>query len=105
MAIHIPRQALALERFYDSQSMAIIAVRLILRSRQHLGSVFRRLALEALTQEYLALAQDETPSNSASTNLEFRFLGFWKGHRSAHRPRCRSRCSVAGRRCVLLMLF
>ena len=40
-----------------------MASRLGLRSRQHLWAAYRRPAVEAATREFLALAQEEFPSN------------------------------------------
>ena len=62
-AILTPRQALSLELFCDGQPMATIAARLGLRSRQHLWAAYRRPAVEAVTREFLALAQAEFPPN------------------------------------------
>ncbi len=58
-----PRQALALQRFCDGRPMAVIAARLGRRSRQHLWAAYRRPAVEAVTREFLALAQAEFPPN------------------------------------------
>lgn len=62
-AILTPRQALALHLFCDGQRMTTIAARLGLRSRQHLWAAYRRPAVEAVTREFLALAQAESPSS------------------------------------------
>ncbi|MDE2902567.1 MAG: hypothetical protein OXP73_06015 [Chloroflexota bacterium] len=62
-AILTPRQALALQLFCHGQPMAAIAARLSLRSRQHLWAAYRRPAVEAVTREFLALAQAEYPPN------------------------------------------
>ena len=62
-AILTPRQALALKLFCDGQPMAVIAAHLGLRSRQHLWAAYRRPAVEAVTREFLALAQAEFPPN------------------------------------------
>ncbi|MCY3957963.1 MAG: hypothetical protein OXG65_06685 [Chloroflexi bacterium] len=62
-AILTPRQALALQLFCDGQPMAVIAARLGLRSRQHLWAAYRRPAVEAVTREFLALAQAEFSQN------------------------------------------
>ena len=61
-AILTPRQVLALQLYCDGQPMAAIAARLGLRSRQHLWAAYRRPAVEAVTREFLALAQAEFPS-------------------------------------------
>ena len=63
-AILTPRQALALQLFCEGQPMSAIAARLGLRSRQHLWAAYRRPAVEAVTREFLALAQAELPANS-----------------------------------------
>lgn len=63
-AILTPRQALALQLFCDGQPMAVIAAQLGLRSRQHLWAAYRRPAVEAVTREFLAMAQAELPANS-----------------------------------------
>ena len=57
-----PRQVLALELYCEGQPMVAIAARLGLRSRQHLWAAYRRPAVEAVTREFLALAQAEFPS-------------------------------------------
>ncbi|MDE2902565.1 MAG: hypothetical protein OXP73_06005 [Chloroflexota bacterium] len=62
-AILTPRQALALQLFCDGQPMAAIAARLGLRSRQHLWAAYRRPAVEAVTREFLALAQADFSPN------------------------------------------
>ncbi len=59
-----PRQVLALQLYCEGQPMTAIAARLGLRSRQHLWAAYRRPAVEAVTREFLALAQAEFPSNS-----------------------------------------
>ena len=61
-AILTPRQVLALKLHCEGQPMALIAARLGLRSRQHLWAAYRRPAVEAVTREFLALAQAELPS-------------------------------------------
>ena len=43
--------------------MVAIAARLGLRSRPHLCAGYRRPAVEAVTREFLALAQAEFPPN------------------------------------------
>ena len=58
-AILTPRQALVLQLFCDGQPMAVIATRLGRRSRQHLWAAYRRLAVETVTREFLAVAQAE----------------------------------------------
>ena len=60
-AVLTPRQVLALELYCDGQPMVAIAARLGLRSRQHLWAAYRRPAVEAVTREFLALAQAEFP--------------------------------------------
>jgi len=62
-AILSPRQALALRLLCDGQPMAAIASQLGLRSRQHLWAAYRRPAVEAVTREFMALAQAEFPPN------------------------------------------
>ncbi len=62
-AILTPRQVLALQLYCEGQPMATIAARLGLRSRQHLWAAYRRPAVEAVTREFLALAQAEFPAN------------------------------------------
>ena len=42
--------------------MAVIAARLGLHSHQHLWAAYRRPTVEAVTLEFLALAQAEFPS-------------------------------------------
>ena len=61
-AILTPRQVLALQLYCEGQPIAAIADRLGLRSRQHLWAAYRRPAVEAVTREFLALAQVEPPS-------------------------------------------
>ena len=63
-AILTARQALALQLYCDGQPMAVIAARLGLRSRQHLWAAYRRPAVEAVTHEFLAVAQAEFSANS-----------------------------------------
>ena len=46
----------------EGQPMVAIAARLGLRSRQHLWAAYRRPAVEAVTREFLALAQGELRS-------------------------------------------
>ena len=58
-----PRQVLALQLYCEGQPMTAIAARLGLRSRQHLWAAYRRPAVEAVTREFLALAQAEFPPN------------------------------------------
>ncbi len=62
-AILTPRQSPALRLFCDGQPKAAIAARLGPRSRHHPWAAFRRPAMEALTREFLALAQAELPPN------------------------------------------
>ena len=62
-AILTPRQALALQLFCNGQPITAIAVRLGLRSRQHLWADYRRPAVEAVAREFLTLAQAEFPPN------------------------------------------
>ena len=57
-----PRQILALKVYCEGEPMVAIAARLGLRSRQHLWAAYRRPAVEAVTREFLALAQAEFPS-------------------------------------------
>ncbi len=59
-----PRQVLALQLSCEGHPMTAIAARLGLRSRQHLWAAYRCPAVEAVTREFLALAQAEFPSNS-----------------------------------------
>ena len=59
-----PRQAPALRLFCDGQQMAAIAARLGLRSRWHLRAAYRRPAVVAVTREFLALTDAESPSHS-----------------------------------------
>ena len=59
-----PRQVLALQLYCEGHPMTAIAARLGLRSRQHLWAAYRRPAVEAVTREFLALAQAEFPPNS-----------------------------------------
>lgn len=61
-AVLTPRQVLALRLYCEGQPMAAIAARLGLRSRQHLWAAYRRPAVEAVTREFLALAQAEFPA-------------------------------------------
>ena len=58
-----PRQVLALKLYCEGEPMVAIAARLGLRSRQHLWAAYRRPAVEAVTREFLALAQADFPSN------------------------------------------
>ncbi len=58
-----PWQALALRLYCEGQPMTAIAARLGLRSRHHLWAAYRRSAVEAVTREFLALAQAEFPPN------------------------------------------
>ena len=58
-----PRQVLALQLYCEGQPMVAIAARLGLRSRQHLWAAYRRPAVEAVTREFLVLAQAEFPAN------------------------------------------
>ena len=58
-AILTPRQVLVLQLYCEGQSMAAIAARLRLPSRQHLWAAYRRPAVEAVTRESLALAQGD----------------------------------------------
>ena len=60
-AILTPRQVLALRLYCEGQPMVAIAAHLGLRSRQHLWAAYRRPAVEAVTREFLALAQAEAP--------------------------------------------
>ncbi len=62
-AILTPRQVLALQLYCEGRRMVAIAARLGLRSRQHLWAAYRRPAVEAVTREFLALAQAEFPAN------------------------------------------
>ena len=62
-AVLTPRQVLALQLYCEGQPMVAIAARLGLRSRQHLWAAYRRPAVEAVTREFLALAQAEFPAN------------------------------------------
>ena len=62
-AVLTPRQVQALQLYCEGQPMVAIAARLGLRSRQHLWAAYRRPAVEAVTREFLALAQVEFPSN------------------------------------------
>ena len=62
-AVLTPRQVLALTLYCEGQPMVAIAARLGLRSRQYLWAAYRRPAVEAVTREFLALAQAEFPSN------------------------------------------
>lgn len=57
-----PRQVLALKLYCEGHPMVAIAARLGLRSRQHLWGAYRRPAVEAVTREFLALAQAEFPA-------------------------------------------
>ena len=61
-AVLTPRQVQALQLYCEGQPMVAIAARLGLRSRQHLWAANRRPAVEAVTREFLALAQVEFPS-------------------------------------------
>ena len=61
-AVLTPRQVLALKLYCESHPMVAIAARLGLRSRQHLWAAYRRPAVEAVTREFLALAQATFPS-------------------------------------------
>ncbi|MCY3912853.1 MAG: hypothetical protein OXG43_06345 [Chloroflexi bacterium] len=61
-AVLTPRQILALDLYCEGQPMVAIAARLGLRSRQHLWAAYRRPAVEAVTREFLALAQAELPA-------------------------------------------
>ncbi len=61
-AVLTPRQVQALQLYCEGQPMVAIAARLGLRSRQHLWAAYRRPAVEAVTREFLALAQAELPS-------------------------------------------
>ena len=63
-AFMTPRQAVVLQLFGEGLPMAAIAARLDLRSRQHLWAAYRRPAVEAVTHEFLALAQAAFPSNA-----------------------------------------
>lgn len=58
-----PRQVLALQLYCEGQPMTAITARLGLRSRQHLWAAYRRPAVEAVTREFLAVAQAEFPPN------------------------------------------
>ena len=60
-----PRQVLALQLYCEGQPMTAIAARLGLRSRKHVWAAYRRPAAEAVTREFVALAQAEFPSNSS----------------------------------------
>ena len=62
-AVLTPRQILTLKLYCEGQPMVAIAARLGLRSRQHLWAAYRRPAVEAVTREFLALAQAAFPSN------------------------------------------
>ena len=57
-----PRQVLTLNLYCGGQPMVAIAARLGVRSRKHLWAAYRRPAVEAVTREFLALAQAEFPS-------------------------------------------
>ena len=63
-AVLTPRQVLALQLYCKGQPMASLAARIGLRSRQHLWAAYRRPAVEAVTREFLALAQAEFPTTS-----------------------------------------
>ena len=56
------RQVLVPQLYCEGQPMVAIAARLGLRSRQHLWAAYRRPAVEAVTREFLALAQAKFPS-------------------------------------------
>ncbi len=60
-AVLTPRQILALQLYCEGQPMVAIAARLGLRSRQHLWAAYGRPAVEAVTREFLALAQAGFP--------------------------------------------
>ena len=62
-AILTPRQVLALQLYCEGRPMTAIAARLSLGSRQHRWAACRRTAMEAVTREFLALAQAEFPPN------------------------------------------
>ena len=62
-AVLTPRQVQALQLYCEGQPMVAITARLGLRSRRHLWAAYRRPAVEAVTREFLALAQVEFPSN------------------------------------------
>ena len=57
-----PRQLLALQLYCEGKPMVAIAAHLGLRSRKRLSAAYRRPAVEAVTREFLALAQAEFPS-------------------------------------------
>ena len=61
-AVLTPRHVLALQLYCEGQPMVAIAAHLGLRSRQHLWVAYRRPAIEAVTREFLALAQAEVPT-------------------------------------------
>ena len=58
-AVLTPRQVQALQLYCEGQPMTAIAARLGLRSRQHVWAAYRRPAVEAVTREFLTLAQRE----------------------------------------------
>ncbi|MCY4115217.1 MAG: hypothetical protein OXG33_14975 [Chloroflexi bacterium] len=61
-AILTPRQVLALQLYCEGRPVASIANRPGLRSRQQQWAAYRRPAFEAVTREFLALAQAEFSS-------------------------------------------
>ena len=58
-----PRQALALQLFCEAKPMTATASRLGLRSRRYSWAAYGRSPVEAVTRDFLALAQAEFPSN------------------------------------------
>ena len=78
-AVLTPRHALAPQRFYDGQPLAVIAARLGLHSRQHHWAVYQRLAVRAVSREFLAKTQAEFPPNWSSIGVGFPCHCSWKG--------------------------
>ena len=85
--------------------MTAIAVRLGLRSRQHLWAACRRPVVKAVTRECLALAQAELPPNSPQFTQNFRAIVPGTGQRPVHRPWGRNRCGMAREGCVSPRFF